>query len=186
MKLAWPRHAARRDVERRAMIRRRTHERQAEGHVDAAVEGERLDRDQRLVVVHRDDRIVGLARLGVEQGIGGMRSRDRQPFRQKRRDCRTDDGLVLAPDRACFARVRIETGHRDAWLLDAEILDQPGMHDAHGFEDEVTGYHRGDGREGNVDRQRHHAQFDRGQHHHRTVTLCREMRGRPGRARNSV
>src|SRR5690606_32870727 len=39
------------DVERRAMVGRGAHEGQAQGDVDGAVEGERLGRDQRLVVI---------------------------------------------------------------------------------------------------------------------------------------
>ena len=40
--------------EGRAVVGRGAHERQAERDVDAAVEGQRLERDQRLVVVHGD------------------------------------------------------------------------------------------------------------------------------------
>ena len=42
------------DIEGGAVIGRRADERQAERDVDAVVEGERLDRDQRLIVVHAD------------------------------------------------------------------------------------------------------------------------------------
>ena len=42
------------------------------------VEGERLERDQRLVVIHADDRVVAGARGGVEHGIGRQRPASRR------------------------------------------------------------------------------------------------------------
>ncbi len=39
----------------------------------ARVEGERLDRDQRLVVIHAQRRVVARARGGMEHGVGGER-----------------------------------------------------------------------------------------------------------------
>ena len=45
-------------IERRAVIGRGAHDRQAEGDVDALVERDGLDRDQRLIVIHGDHRIV--------------------------------------------------------------------------------------------------------------------------------
>ena len=44
------------NVEGRAVIGRGAHERQAERDVDGVLERERLDRDQRLVVIHADAR----------------------------------------------------------------------------------------------------------------------------------
>ena len=49
------------DVERRAVIGRGAHERQAERDVDRVIERERLDRDQRLIVIHRERHVVGRA-----------------------------------------------------------------------------------------------------------------------------
>ena len=59
------------DVERGAVIGRGADEGQAEGDVDAAVEIDGLERDQRLVVIHAQRRVVTLARLGMEQRVGG-------------------------------------------------------------------------------------------------------------------
>ena len=50
------------DIEGGAVIGRGAHERQAERDVDAVVEGERLDRDQRLIVIHAERHVVGRAR----------------------------------------------------------------------------------------------------------------------------
>ena len=46
------------DVEGRAVIGRGAHERQAQGDVHRGIEGERLDRDERLIMVHADCDIV--------------------------------------------------------------------------------------------------------------------------------
>ena len=53
------------DVEGGAVVGRGAHERQAEGDVHAAVEVEHLDRDQRLVVIHADGRVVARARASA-------------------------------------------------------------------------------------------------------------------------
>ncbi len=47
------------DIERRAVIGRGAHERQAERDVDAAGEVDGLDRDQRLVVIHAERDVIG-------------------------------------------------------------------------------------------------------------------------------
>ena len=52
-----------RNVEGRAVVGRGAHERQPQGDVDAFVEGDRLQRDQRLVVIHGDHRVVGARAL---------------------------------------------------------------------------------------------------------------------------
>ena len=61
------------DVERGAVIRRGAHERQAERHIDRMIERERLDRDQRLIVIHRERGVVAAPRGGVEHGVGRQR-----------------------------------------------------------------------------------------------------------------
>ena len=61
------------DVERGAVVGRGAHERQAERDVDRMVEGQRLDRDQRLVVIHAERGVVGRARRRVEHGVGRQR-----------------------------------------------------------------------------------------------------------------
>ena len=46
------------DRERSAVIRRRAHDRQAQRDIHAVPEGKRFDRDERLIVVHAQRRIV--------------------------------------------------------------------------------------------------------------------------------
>ena len=104
-----------------AVIGRGAHERQAERDVDAAVEGQRLERDQRLVVVHGDGGVVGAARLGVEQGVGGMRTGHGQTLGGKLGHGGSDHVHLLAADQAAFAGVRIEPRHGDARPGDAEV-----------------------------------------------------------------
>ena len=61
------------DVEGGAVIGRGAHERKPERDVDGVVEGERLDRDQRLVVIHRERDVVARARRLVEHAVGRQR-----------------------------------------------------------------------------------------------------------------
>src|ERR687889_382663 len=51
------RDAAARDVEGRAVVDRRAYERDPQRHVDRLAEREALDRDHRLVMVARNDRV---------------------------------------------------------------------------------------------------------------------------------
>src|SRR3546814_4704265 len=68
-----------------AMVGRGAHDRQAQRDVDAVVEVQRLDRDQRLVVIHAQRRVIGLARAGVEHAVGGQRTHDVHALRAQGR-----------------------------------------------------------------------------------------------------
>ena len=70
----------------------------------------RLDRDQRLVVVHAERRVVICARAGMEHRVGGMRTGDSPALGRKRSDCRLDDLDLLGAELAAFAGVRVEAG----------------------------------------------------------------------------
>ena len=54
----------------------------------AGVEGQRLDRDQRLVVVHGHDDVVARTRRLVEQRVGRVRAGHRDVFRPQKRRAR--------------------------------------------------------------------------------------------------
>ena len=135
----------------------------------AAVEIERLDRDQRLVVVHAQRRVIAAPRGGVKHRIGRERAARLDAFAAQRGDGRRDDLDILASERAAFAGMRVEPGDRDDRPGDPEIADQRGMRHAPGMDD------RGrrqffDGRaQRQMDRHRHDAQLRPGQHHHRVV-----------------
>src|SRR4051812_34523770 len=57
-------------VERRAVVDRRAHERQAERDVDAAAEARVLQHRQSLVVVHGERAVGSLEALGYEKRVG--------------------------------------------------------------------------------------------------------------------
>ena len=86
------------------MIGRGAHERQAERDVDGVVEGKRLDRDQRLVVIHAQRRVVGRARPLVKQRIGRQRAPRVDALGDELRDRRRDDGAVFLAERRRFRR----------------------------------------------------------------------------------
>ena len=108
------------DVERRAVIGGRAHERQAERDIDAVIEGEGLDRDQALVVIHRQRHVVARPRLGMEHRIGGKRPDDVNSFGPQGLDRGPDDGDLLPPHRSALPRVGIEPGDRQARPSHAE------------------------------------------------------------------
>ena len=89
----------------------------------AAVEIERLDRDQRLVVIHAQRRVIAAPRLGVEHRVGGERAARVDAGGAQLGDRRRDDLDILAAERAGFAGMRVEPGDRDDRRGDAEIAD---------------------------------------------------------------
>ena len=90
----------------------------------------RLDRDQRLIVIHADRAVIGLARGVVEHGVGRQRSADLDALAAQDFDGGRHDGLVLGAERAVFAGVGIEAGHREARMGEAEAGLQIRHHDA--------------------------------------------------------
>ena len=149
------------------MVGRGADEVEAEGDVDAAVEVEGLDRDQRLVVVHADRGVVAGARRGVEERVGGVRAGEGEAFGAEAGDDRCDDLELLAAHGAAFAGVGVEAGDGDAGGGEAEVGPQAGVGDAEGRLEEVRGQGAGNVGERDVDGDRHHAQHRRGEHHHR-------------------
>ena len=68
----------------------------------------RLDRDQRLVVVHAQRSIVVRTRTGVEHRVCGVRARDSPPFGSEGGNRRLNDLNLLAPEVPAFTGVGIE------------------------------------------------------------------------------
>ena len=92
-----------------------------------------LDRNQALVVVHRDHDIE-LARAGAhEDGIGRMRSTDIEPFGPRLLHRRCDLLDFLAAEQAALARMRIDAGDRDARRA-SELARQMRGRDAQGLQ----------------------------------------------------
>ena len=149
------------------MIRRGANERQTQRDVDGVVECQRLDRDQRLVVIHADRAVVGFARGFVEHGVGGQRPPDFDAFAAQDFDRRRHDGLVLGAERAVFAGMRIEARYRDARPGDAEVGFEFRGHDARGGDDQVGGELRDRVAQRKMDRHGNDGQRRGPQHHHR-------------------
>ena len=99
------------------MIGRGAHDRQAQRDVDRLVEGDGLDRDQRLVVVHGDHRVVVSASCGrwnrLSAAIGPSIA---MPLCCRSIDRRPDDVAILGADAAAFAGMRVEAGDRELRL----------------------------------------------------------------------
>ena len=95
------------------MIGRSADDRQAESDIDALIEIQRFERDQRLIVIHAERRVVGGARGAVEHGVGrqGPHGPDAEGARLLARAGRMalsgDDGLLAA-----VVRVLGENGFR--------------------------------------------------------------------------
>ena len=112
------------DVEGGAVIRRGAHERQAERDVDGMIEGERLDRDQRLIVIHAERRVIVRARPFMKHRIGGKRTPGIDPFGDEARHRRRDDRAILLAERTLFAGMRIEPGDREPRTRELKAREQ--------------------------------------------------------------
>ena len=149
------------------MIRRGADKGQAERDVDAVIEGERLDLDQRLIVIHADGAIVGLARGGVEHGIRRQRAARVDAVRAQPLHRRRDDRLIFLAKRSLLAGMRVEAGQRKARPGDAEAGFHAGCDDARGLDDQVGRQCCDRLAQRQMDGHRHHGQRLRPQHHHR-------------------
>jgi len=86
------------------------YERKAQRDIHGVVESQRLDRDQRLVVIHAQSDVVIGARLRMEHGIRRNRTPGIDTLRGQPRNGGRDDGIVLFSQRAVLAGMRIEPG----------------------------------------------------------------------------
>ena len=99
------------NVEGGAVVGRGAHDRQAEGDVDPLVEMERLERDQRLVVIHAERRVVAAPPAAVEHDVGRMRAADVDAFLAQPLDRGDDDVDLLAPEGSVLAGMRVQSCH---------------------------------------------------------------------------
>src|SRR5215813_9908412 len=113
------------DVERGAVIDRRTDDRQPERDVDGSTEREQLDRNQPLVVITGDDDVELAARGADEHGVAGPRPGDVDAASPCGFDRGTEDAFVFSADHAVLAGVRIEPGTRQARVLVPESWNLP-------------------------------------------------------------
>ena len=103
------------------MIRRGAHEWQPQSHVDRTVELQRLERDQPLVMIHRDRRVEAELSLRPDE-CSVRRERpagvDAGPARAT--DGRDDHARFFVAEQPMLARVRIEAEHPHARPADSE------------------------------------------------------------------
>ena len=112
------------------MVGRGADERQTQRHVNAALEVQRLDRDQRLIVIHAHGGVIARAGGGVKHRVGGQRAAHVDPLGAQGVERGRDDRDLLAPHGAAFARVRVQPGDRDARRGQREVAAQGGGEDA--------------------------------------------------------
>ena len=105
------------------MIGRGAHERQAERDVDALIEGERLQRDERLVVIHADGGIVGSPRAAWNSVSAGVRAGRVESLARAAAIAGTMMSISSRPG-AVLAGMRIEPGNGQARLRQTEIAAQ--------------------------------------------------------------
>ncbi len=101
-----------------------------ERDVDAVVEIERLQRYQRLVVIHANRYVVRHAGARSEQRIRRVRPCRVDSLGAQRGDGRRDDVDLLAAHAPVFAGVGIERGDGEMRVFDAEIGAQGGGNDS--------------------------------------------------------
>jgi hypothetical protein len=162
-----PRDALPGDVEGGAVIGRGANKRQPQRHVDRAVEIECLRRDQRLVVIHAECRVIAPPRRGMEHRVRRERSRRVDAVAAQFGDGRGDDVAVLLPEAAALAGMRVEAGDRYPRPGDPEIALQRVMRHPPGRDDHRARQRRDRRAQGEVDRHRHDPQCGRGDHHDR-------------------
>ncbi len=93
---------------------------------------EKLERDERLVVVHADDGVIVSRRGVIKKGVRRKRARDAQALCACLFQCRSDERFLFAAKKALLARVGIERRDGDSRLRQAEVLLQGAVGDANG------------------------------------------------------
>ena len=167
---------------RRAVIGRGADEGKAERDVDAVVESERLDRDQRLVVVHAERGVVGSprARRGTSCRPAAGRGR-----RSPRRRSASTAGRTIASSSAPSMPSSPACGLSPATASRGSAMPKRRRGRARRSRPCVTMRSRRQGtrhiRERDVDRDRHDPQLRPGEHHHRRRGAPKSFRrARPG------
>src|SRR5262249_44829767 len=102
------------------MIRRSTREGEPERDVDALLKGERLERNQRLLMIHEDRRVVTGARGTMNHGVGRMRPGHVEILAASRLDRGLDDVDLLAAKASLLSGMGIEPAHRKPRPRDAK------------------------------------------------------------------
>jgi hypothetical protein len=148
------------------VIGRGAHEGEAEGDVDRLGEGERLCRDECLVVIHAERGIVTGPCLLREHRIRGKRAEGVDVFGAKPHHRRADNALVLVAESAAFAGVRVEPGDRQPRLANGETAPEIAGEDPRRLHDQLLVQRGRHLAERNVNGDRDCLQLRTGEHHH--------------------
>ena len=149
------------------MIGRRAHKRQPQRHVDGAIEGQGLDRDQGLIVVHAKGGVEGFALSRRKQRIGRYRAEGLDSGIPKGLDGGADDLGFLRSHGAVFAGMGIEPGDGQPRPGDGEIRFQGRRRHQSGLGNEAGVEDFGGVAKAFVNGHRNDPEVVRGQHHHR-------------------
>ena len=136
------------------------------------VEGKRLDRDQRLIVIHAQSGVEARPRGFVKHGIGGKRASRVDTLGNEHGDGGGNDGAVLIAEHAGFACMRIEASNRQPGPGETEAQAQIAGNNSSGLDDEFGRKLFEYFSKRQMDRHRDHRQFRRPQHHHRPQYLA--------------
>ena len=121
-------------IKRGAVVDGGADEGQTQSDVHAFAEASVLEYGQALVVVHGEHGVDGFLADAREQGVGGQRANQREPFAAQEVEHGFDHFDFLTAEVAGFASVRVEAGDGDARLSDAELASQVGVEDADDFD----------------------------------------------------
>ncbi len=141
---------------------------------------------QTLVVIHGQHTIRLLQVFLLEQGISRIWSGGGNPQGLRALQHRRDHIYLFPPQVTVFTRMRIQAGHQDARLAQAEFLAQVAVDDLQGFQQTVEGNGRRHilqrqvrGRQGYPQRLRQACRGLAGQHHHhlRSAGFFRQVFG---------
>ena len=127
------------DVERGAVVGRGAHEGQAERDVDRFVEGERLDRDQRLIVIHAERGVVGLAARPRGTSCRPAAARARRCLRDA--SCATAGAMMSrssSPSVPSSPACGLSPATASRGSRDAEARVQIARDDAAGLDDQIA------------------------------------------------
>src|SRR6185312_7317079 len=111
------------NIERRPVINARTDYRKPQGDVDAGIEGQGLEGNVTLIVIHADVRVSLAAPPGEKGSIRRQRPGDLNPRRAYRLDRRNDESLLLTlTEEAILTCMRIEAADDEFWCPTTQAL----------------------------------------------------------------
>ena len=173
------------DIERRAVIDRRPHDRQTERDVHGLAERDELHRNQPLIVIAGDDDVELAADGAHENRVARKGARDVDAVRAAGGNRGPDDAILFLAEQPVLARVRIEPGHGDARRRNIEPGQLAGRQRNRRFQRRLSQRAR-HLRQRDVHGRQHDAQGV-GVEHHRDVARAGQMRqqigvSRPGQA----